>query len=1401
MPKFLSNVEHDADIIDINGNSGTSGQVLSSLGAGNGVDWIDQTGGTSETAERIEVTVKNVSGGSLSKGTVVHASPSANPPNGNVIEVIAADYDNSTKMPAIGILNETIANEAEGSAVMMGAVSGIDTSGFSIGDELYVGNLGAFTNSKPATAGQLIQKIAVVIKSHASNGLIKIFGAGRSNDVPLPLYIDNANQRVGISEPSPDYKLHVNGQIYSESDNYPVYYLKRNTSATGGSFSTLTGIASAFKLETDSSGTITDGFGGGIVFSIGDTFPNTAARIYARRDGGDQTGALQFWGGVDGETALMTLRASGNVGIGTESPAEKLVVSETRSGTTAADQTKYTLVSRSTVASGQTPGTGGIKVAYDDGTNEHGFGLVSGSSSADFLTSGPMHFYTNSDLNTNSATGFAMQLDTNQRLTIGSITPSQKLNVDGNVIANRYYGYNATTHYIDPNDSTTSAILNGAVSIGASSVYTKLSVTVPTGTGADGIFIRSTFAGSSPMTSDKDPFLSIGCSDATGSVSTIFMGEDATATSQESKIEYSHDNSALSIHVAGQGVHREHVRFGHVSSSAARTRFYGNVGIGTNPSSPLHVSGVARATEGFSTDGNNRFYTWRALQNTASSSNQYYRIARVTGSQSTRFIIELAGRSSSYSDGSLPAFGKIVGQLNNDNNFDIVYYNASATDEVVDEVGQVDVNTVQTDIYVRVGQFAELTAIGHISDGTIVTYDSNSGSTSAPTNYVQATEYKLWNTGNDGADSGLDADLLDGVQGANYFKKGADIGGSQNLNNYTTDGYYHQNSNSNATSGSNYPAAAAGMLSVVSDGVMVYQTYHQYNGNAYYHRNYYNGSWYAWRKVWQDGNHGSGSGLDADLLDGQHASAFAASSHNHAAGDITSGTFSTARIPNLAASKITSGTFSAARIAHNSFDIGDTTAETGRSVHETGIYTFNRNNGNLGTGTASAYYSVLAFGQGAGGSVQIAGEWTGGGNKLYWRSLRDTTDNWWDWKEIYHTNHKPTYSELGAMAYSNLTGAPSSLPANGGNSDTVDNLHAASFLRSDAADTFTGKLSVGDTDIRRAGIYGIYDSNRIGHIWSMGTGYNIANNGADFGNLYGLAYKHTNNTTGGTMGGSHQMVWCNNGSARGSIGNNAVWHAESMKAPIFYDSDNTAYYTNPASTSVMNIVNTDRLNMKDQGDYITFYGNGNDNHSITSRNEAGSASDDIRINSYHSVFFNLDSNNNNGNSDTGIYVGEHGAGSGTIGSQWTFKTTTDGITIASGSFRSPVFYDSNNTSFFAHLDSTADSIRAAGDIIAYYSSDKRYKENIKPIESPIEKVKAISGVTFEWNEKSHKETGKKDVGVIAQEVEEVLPEIVQTRDNGYKAVDYQKLTAVLIEAVKDQQKQIDELKSIINGSS
>ena len=284
----------------------------------------------------------------------------------------------------------------------------------------------------------------------------------------------------------------------------------------------------------------------------------------------------------------------------------------------------------------------------------------------------------------------------------------------------------------------------------------------------------------------------------------------------------------------------------------------------------ITVEGVLQADDGFSSDGNNSFHSWRALQNTASSSNQYYRIARISGGQSSRFIIELAGRSSSYSDGTLPAFGKIVGQFNNDNNYDIVYYNASATDEVVDEVGQVDVSTSATDIYVRVGQFSELTATGHISDGSITPFDSNNGSTSAPTGYVQATEYKLWNTGNDGSGSGLDADLLDGVQGSSYLRSDATdtftnlVGGTLEFDKLVYDW----------TAGSVAPiielkgATSYGIFyHEGSPDAMKFST----SGNTNYELAFSSsGITHKGNTIWHAGNDGALSGLDADKLDGQH---------------------------------------------------------------------------------------------------------------------------------------------------------------------------------------------------------------------------------------------------------------------------------------------------------------------------------------------------------------------------------------------------------------------------------------------------------------------------------------------------------------------------------------------------
>jgi hypothetical protein len=106
------------------------------------------------------------------------------------------------------------------------------------------------------------------------------------------------------------------------------------------------------------------------------------------------------------------------------------------------------------------------------------------------------------------------------------------------------------------------------------------------------------------------------------------------------------------------------------------------------------------------------------------------------------------------------------------------------------------------------------------------------------------------------------------------------------------------------------------------------------------------------------------------------------------------------------------------------------------------------------------------------------------------------------------------------------------------------------------------------------------------------------------------------------------------------------------------------------------------------------------------------------------------------------------------------------------------------------------TLTATGDVIAYGSSDKQLKDNIKPIANAMDKISKLSGNTFDWNDKqSEYHVGTKDVGVIAQEVEAVLPEVVTTRDNGYKAVRYEKMIALLIEGMKEQQAEIDTLKA------
>ena len=101
-------------------------------------------------------------------------------------------------------------------------------------------------------------------------------------------------------------------------------------------------------------------------------------------------------------------------------------------------------------------------------------------------------------------------------------------------------------------------------------------------------------------------------------------------------------------------------------------------------------------------------------------------------------------------------------------------------------------------------------------------------------------------------------------------------------------------------------------------------------------------------------------------------------------------------------------------------------------------------------------------------------------------------------------------------------------------------------------------------------------------------------------------------------------------------------------------------------------------------------------------------------------------------------------------------------------------------------------------------SDRRFKQNIVPIASALDKVTKLQGVSFTWNRAAFPArnfSAGKEIGLIAQDVESVIPEVVLTDVEGYKSITYDKLTAVLIEAVKELKTQMNSQYSIIKGQS
>jgi hypothetical protein len=258
-------------------------------------------------------------------------------------------------------------------------------------------------------------------------------------------------------------------------------------------------------------------------------------------------------------------------------------------------------------------------------------------------------------------------------------------------------------------------------------------------------------------------------------------------------------------------------------------------------------------------------------------------------------------------------------------------------------------------------------------------------------------------------------------------------------------------------------------------------------------------------------------------------------------------------------------------------------------------------------------------------------------------------------------------------------------------------------------------------------------------------------------------------------------------------------------APGFIDSGNTNYYLDPASTSILGNVRTNNHSTVagDGYGYGFWQGYGGSDYSIwmsTSGNGTyGGQVSGVGSGNDYNMYFRMNYNNRGfvfitGDNTPKVQIANEGIlVAGGIDASNRIQTTA----AVGGTY----FYDVADSTYYFDGAETGDSIRVAGDIVAYYSDD-RLKTRLGNIENAVDKVKTLNGFYYEPNETAQKLGYKKkvEIGVSAQEVEQIMPELIKQApiDMQYKTIDYARLTPLLIEAVKEQQQQIDELKRQIN---
>ena len=600
----------------------------------------------------------------------------------------------------------------------------------------------------------------------------------------------------------------------------------------------------------------------------------------------------------------------------------------------------------------------------------------------------------------------------------------------------------------------------------------------------------------------------------------------------------------------------------------------------------------------------------------------------------------------------------------------------------------------------------------------------------------------------DGSGSGLDADVLDGIGSGSFLRSDVDDA----VNAYSTQIRFPSNT-TGATASGDQASLEVRQATGNSDAFMTFHVagdFAAYFGIDGTTNDLFVGGWSMGAnkyKIWHQNNDGSGSGLDADTLDGVQGASYLRSD--------TSDTFT--------------GTLTmAGQLQMNGNIINDCED----------IYLRDRIFHDDDTNTYMQFHAADQFRVVTGGverlevnNSQVTVQGVLGVNtriqSLQTRTQGTTDTQQWiagssaNFKEIYAYDNGTFYDRLNGGNCTNYQwGAYSNIPIY-----TITNNTIRTTLLGNGRFGI-GTTSPGDLLHVEGNIY-LGTSSRT--VYTSGSG-----NLQFQSNTGEILFRTANGgTTNMTTSGDGMKIATNL-----TIGSQIIHDGDTNTYTQFHAADQWRVVTggterlevnNTATTVNQELRPKGDLNLRSdsntavryvhipRGGGVTFYGDASVNHSITSRNISGTASDDIHIASYGSVILKLDSNNNQtSGADFKIYRN---------------GTSTVALTVSG---------ENGN-------------LTAEGDVTAF--SDERLKENITVIPNAIEKVSQIRGVTYTRNDQKDKE--KVYAGVIAQEVEKVLPEVVNTTEDDTKTVAYGNMVGLLIEAVKEQQEQINQLKKQI----